>query len=198
MNTRGSQWNRWEPHIHAPGTLLNNQFTSGDWDGYLKALETATPQIAALAITDYYTTTLYEEVLTYKAAGRLPGVSLIIPNKRVFGLFNMQGLTLMTLYLLGFGMAIFSAYILNKILKIKSHSYFVVEMPSYKIPMFKNVAINVIEKTKSFTFQYAALFALCIAARSNRQPDATRPGSAFEPIIQAFCHDGKPPCGNFT
>lgn len=79
-------------------------------------------------------------------------ISLIIPNKRVFGLFNMQGLTLMTLYLLGFGMAIFSAYLLNKILKIKSHSYFVVEMPGYKIPMFKNVAINVIEKTKSFVF----------------------------------------------
>lgn len=77
-------------------------------------------------------------------------ISLIIPEKRLFGIFNMQGLTLMTLYLLGFGMAIFSAYVLNKILKIKSHSYFVVEMPSYKVPMFKNVAINVVEKTKSF------------------------------------------------
>jgi ferrous iron transport protein B len=54
--------------------------------------------------------------------------------------------------MLGFGMAIFSAYILNKILKIKSNSYFVVEMPGYKVPMFKNVAINVVEKTKSFVF----------------------------------------------
>lgn len=79
-------------------------------------------------------------------------ISLIIPDKRLFGVFNMQGLTLMTLYMLGFGMAIFSAYILNKILKIKSNSYFVVEMPGYKVPMFKNVAINVIEKTKSFVF----------------------------------------------
>ncbi|CAM3655394.1 ferrous iron transport protein B [Flavobacterium saliperosum S13] len=79
-------------------------------------------------------------------------ISLIIPDRRVLGLFNMQGLTLMTLYLLGFGMAIFSAYILNKVLNITSHSYFVVEMPGYKIPMFKNVAINVIEKTKSFVF----------------------------------------------
>ncbi len=79
-------------------------------------------------------------------------ISLIIPNKRLFGVFNMQGLTLMTLYMLGFGMAIFSAYILNKILKIKSSSYFVVEMPGYKVPMFKNVAINVVEKTKSFVF----------------------------------------------
>jgi len=56
------------------------------------------------------------------------------------------------LYLLGFGMAIFSAYILNKILKIKGKTYFIVEMPNYKLPMFKNVAINVIEKTKAFIF----------------------------------------------
>lgn len=79
-------------------------------------------------------------------------ISLVIPNKRLLGLFNLQGLTLMLLYLLGFGMAFFSAWILNKILKIQSKSYFVVEMPNYKLPMFKNVAINVIEKTKSFVF----------------------------------------------
>jgi ferrous iron transport protein B len=79
-------------------------------------------------------------------------IALIIPEKRVLGFISLQGLTLMILYLLGFGMAIFSAYILNKILKIQSKSYFVVEMPSYKIPMFKNVAINVLEKTKAFVF----------------------------------------------
>ena len=58
----------------------------------------------------------------------------------------------MLLYLLGFGMAIFSAYVLNKIMKIKGKTFFVVEMPNYKLPMFKNVAINVIEKTKAFVF----------------------------------------------
>ncbi|MDN3678337.1 ferrous iron transport protein B [Flavobacterium paronense] len=79
-------------------------------------------------------------------------ISLIIPNKRLFGLFSLQGGTLMILYLLGFGMAIFSAFILNKILKVTTKSYFVVEMPNYKLPLFKNVAINVIEKTKSFVF----------------------------------------------
>lgn len=77
-------------------------------------------------------------------------IALIIPQKRVFGFLSLQGLTLMVLYLLGFGMAILSAYILNKVLKINCKSYFVVEMPSYKVPMFKNVAINVIEKTKAF------------------------------------------------
>lgn len=79
-------------------------------------------------------------------------IGLVIPDTRVFGFLNMQGMTLMLLYLLGFGMAIFSAYILNKILKIKGKTYFVVEMPNYKLPLFKNVGINVIEKTKAFIF----------------------------------------------
>lgn len=76
-------------------------------------------------------------------------IALVIPDKK-FLFFNLQGLTLMLLYLLGFATAIGSAWILNKILKIKSKSFFVVEMPNYKLPLFKNVAINVIEKTKSF------------------------------------------------
>jgi len=79
-------------------------------------------------------------------------IALVIPDKRVFGIVNMQGLTLMLLYLLGFGMALLSAYILNKVLKLKCKTFFVVEMPNYKLPMFKNVAINVVEKTKAFVF----------------------------------------------
>jgi ferrous iron transport protein B len=79
-------------------------------------------------------------------------IALIIPEKRILGIFSLQGATLMVLYLLGFGMAIFSAFILNKVLKFKAKSYFVVEMPNYKLPLLKNVAINVIEKTKSFVF----------------------------------------------
>lgn len=79
-------------------------------------------------------------------------ISLIIPDKKIIGFFSLQGLTLMVLYLLGFFMAIVSAIILNKVLQFKSKSYFVVEMPSYKIPLFKNVGINVLEKTKAFVF----------------------------------------------
>ncbi|SDW05396.1 ferrous iron transport protein B [Flavobacterium degerlachei] len=79
-------------------------------------------------------------------------IALVIPDERVLGILNLQGLTLMLLYLLGFGMAILSAYVLNKIMKIKGKTFFVVEMPNYKLPMFKNVAINVIEKTKAFVY----------------------------------------------
>jgi len=79
-------------------------------------------------------------------------ISLIIPEKMVLGIFNLQGLTLMLLYLLGFGGALLSAWILNKILKLKHKSFFVAEMPNYKLPLFKNVGLNVLEKTKAFVY----------------------------------------------
>lgn len=79
-------------------------------------------------------------------------IGLVIPDERVFGIINMQGLTLMLLYLIGFGMAILSAFVLNKVLKLNCKTFFIVEMPNYKLPMFKNVAINVVEKTKAFVF----------------------------------------------
>src|SRR5690606_12168483 len=88
-------------------------------------------------------------------AARLPVyliiIALVIPEGRFFGL-SYQALTLMLLYLIGFGSAIISAYILNKILKIKSKTFFVIEMPNYKLPLFKNVFLTVVEKTKSFVF----------------------------------------------
>ncbi|MEM7484334.1 MAG: ferrous iron transport protein B [Bacteroidota bacterium] len=78
-------------------------------------------------------------------------IALVIPEGRFLGL-SYQALTLMLLYLLGFGMAIFSAMVLNKILKIRSSSLFMVEMPTYRLPLIKNVAYTVLEKTKSFVF----------------------------------------------
>jgi len=79
-------------------------------------------------------------------------IALVIPEGRFLGL-SYQALTLMLLYLIGFGMAVFSAYILDKILKTNHKTFFVIEMPSYKIPLLKNVVITVIEKTKTFVFE---------------------------------------------
>ena len=79
-------------------------------------------------------------------------ISLVIPEGSFLGM-GYQGLTLMGLYLLGFVMALFSAAILNKILKIQSKTFFVIEMPNYKIPLLKNVLITVLEKTKSFVVE---------------------------------------------
>lgn len=60
---------------------MNNQFTGPTaWDDYLRALEQATPSIEAIAVTDYYVTDTYQEILRHKAAGRLPAADLIFPN----------------------------------------------------------------------------------------------------------------------
>ena len=84
MVNRGSEWRRWEPHIHAPGTVLNNQFGGTDaWRSYLTTIERLTPKIEAIAVTDYYVTDTYEELLRRQAAGRLPEVQFIFPNIEV-------------------------------------------------------------------------------------------------------------------
>lgn len=79
-------------------------------------------------------------------------ISLVIPEGTFLGM-SYQGLTLMGLYLMGFAMALFSAAILNKVLNIQSKTYFVIEMPNYKLPLLKNVGITVFEKTKSFVVE---------------------------------------------
>ena len=77
-------------------------------------------------------------------------IALIIPEDRVLGIFSLQGLVLMALYVLGFASAIISAYILNKVLKVESKNFFIIEMPNYKLPSLKNIFFDVLEKTKAF------------------------------------------------
>ncbi len=79
-------------------------------------------------------------------------IALIIPDKKIFGFLNLQGLTMMALYLLGFTAAILSAILLHNVLKIKNKTLFVIEMPNYKIPSIKNIFYEVVEKTKAFVF----------------------------------------------
>ena len=89
-------------------------------------------------------------------AARLPVyailISIIVPSSATYLGFNTQGLVLMGLYMLGFVSAIGASYILNKVIKLKSKSYFVIEMPSYQIPLVKNIGLTVLEKTKAFVF----------------------------------------------
>ena len=64
MFSRGSEWHLREPHIHAPGTVFNNQFGVADpWGAYLTSLENAAPRIEAIAVADYYVTDTYKEFL---------------------------------------------------------------------------------------------------------------------------------------
>ena len=88
-------------------------------------------------------------------------ISLVIPDERVMGI-NYQWLTLMWLYLTGFLMAIVSASILNRLIKSSNKSYFVVEMPNYKLPLMRNVVLTVWEKTLSFIVEAGKIILACL------------------------------------
>ena len=80
-------------------------------------------------------------------------VALVVPDERVLGVFNMRGLALMGLYLLGLFSALGSAWVLKKILKPRERSYFIMEFPVYRWPRWKNVGLTIIEKVKAFVWQ---------------------------------------------
>ena len=80
-NNAGSIWRRWDPHIHTPGTVLNDQFGDEEaWEDFLQRIEESNPLIEVLGITDYYSLDNYEKAGTFKDAGRIAGVKLLFPN----------------------------------------------------------------------------------------------------------------------
>ncbi len=89
-------------------------------------------------------------------AARLPVytllIALVIPDKSYFGIINLQGLVLMALYLIGFVAALGSAFVMKWIIKATEKSYFIMEIPLYRMPRWKNVALTIIEKVKIFVF----------------------------------------------
>lgn len=80
-------------------------------------------------------------------------IALIIPNKSVLGIFNLQGFAMMGLYLLGFVAALVSAVVMHWLLKSKEKGYFIMELPTYKMPRWKNVGLAIFEKVKTFVFE---------------------------------------------
>ncbi|MBA3828819.1 MAG: ferrous iron transport protein B [Taibaiella sp.] len=76
-------------------------------------------------------------------------IGLVIPSRHL-GIFNLQGLVLMGLYLLGFVMALVVSKVMSFIIKAKERTYFLMELPVYRAPRWKNVGITMIEKAKIF------------------------------------------------
>ena len=79
-------------------------------------------------------------------------VALTIPDIMIWGFINLQGVVMMGLYLLGFLAAILSALAMKFIIKVKERSYLIMEMPTYRMPLWKNVGLAIVEKTKAFVF----------------------------------------------
>lgn len=78
----GGIWRRWDPHVHAPGTQLNDLFTGSDpWDAYLNKLEAVWPPLEVIGLTDYYNTDTYARLREAKDKnGRLPNCTTLFPN----------------------------------------------------------------------------------------------------------------------
>ncbi|MEM9391072.1 MAG: ferrous iron transport protein B [Bacteroidota bacterium] len=119
----------------------------------------AIPAIMATRTIDNWKERLITIFVTplMSCAARLPVytiiIALIIPDKLVLGLFNLQGLALMGMYLIGFFAAIISAAAMKVILKTKERSFLVMELPTYKMPRWGNVGLIMYEKSKAFVFE---------------------------------------------
>ncbi len=76
--------------------------------------------------------------------------SLVIDERVYFGFLSLQGLVMMGLYLLGIVMALMVSWIFKFFIRIQEKSYFILELPIYRAPRWKNVLVTMINKAKIF------------------------------------------------
>ncbi len=103
----------------------------------------------------------YERIITIlvtplmSCSARIPVYTLLIamfiPANTILG-FDQRGLYMSLLYLLGFVAALVMAFVFKKILNYQSEGIFVMEMPIYRLPRWKNVGITVWQKSIDFVF----------------------------------------------
>jgi ferrous iron transport protein B len=111
-------------------------------------------------------------------------ISLIIPADKKIFLFNMQGLVLMIMYLIGFMAALFSAWIMKFILRAREKSYFIMELPVYRMPKWSTVFYTIYEKVKVFLFDAGKVIitiSIILWVLSSHAP-----GNRFEKIDQKY------------
>ncbi len=77
-------------------------------------------------------------------------ISLVIDKKIYFGFLSLQGLVMMGLYLLGIIMALLASMVLKWFIHIKEKSYFILELPVYRAPRWKNVGVTMVQKAQIF------------------------------------------------
>lgn len=79
-------------------------------------------------------------------------IALVIPSKLYFGFLSLQGLVMMGLYLMGTVMALIVAWVMKWFIKSTERSFFILELPTYRAPRWKNALTTMIEKAKIFVF----------------------------------------------
>jgi len=80
---KGSEWRKWDLHIHSPLSLLNNQYANTadglpDWESFLQRLGGL--DLAVVGVTDYFTIDGFKKLKAFKAAGRVANIQTLLPN----------------------------------------------------------------------------------------------------------------------
>jgi ferrous iron transport protein B len=130
--------------------------------------------------------------------------SLIVPNKNILGVLSLQGLVLMGLYVLGIIVAMLVSYVMNLFIQIKEKSFFILELPVYRQPRWKNILITMVEKAKVFVFdagKVIMVISLILWLLSSYGPEGKSAkiensyagvmGKAIEPVIKPIGYDWK-------
>lgn len=76
----GSIWRRWDPHVHMPGTLLENHYGQKTVEDALRALAACEPPIECIGVTDYFTTRSFRAAQDAWKAGSGSSIKYLFPN----------------------------------------------------------------------------------------------------------------------
>jgi ferrous iron transport protein B len=80
-------------------------------------------------------------------------ISMLMPEQQVLGVFSLKGFALLGMYLLGFTATLLTAFIMKLIVKTKERSYFIMELPVYRMPQWQSIGVIVTNKVKVFLFE---------------------------------------------
>lgn len=79
-------------------------------------------------------------------------IALVIPSKLYFGFISLQGLVMMFLYIFGAAIALTVAWVMKRFIHSTEKSFFILELPVYRSPRWKNMFFTMVEKAKIFVF----------------------------------------------
>ncbi|MDR0572712.1 MAG: hypothetical protein LBG96_01555 [Tannerella sp.] len=77
--SKGSEWRKWDLHIHTPNSIIQNYGGDTQWDKFIESLERLPQEVKVVGINDYYFIDGYEKVMSYKRQGRLTNIDKIFP-----------------------------------------------------------------------------------------------------------------------
>ena len=80
-------------------------------------------------------------------------ISLVVPDVKLWGIINMQGIVLMSLYVFSIVSAILVALVMKLVIRARERGYFIMELPVYRIPRWNNVLLTMYRSVKAFVFE---------------------------------------------